>query len=168
MEELFFGGENGHRAQRGEISAAEQRAYVCRILGLPTDPESGMAFEREFFGGDQLDQHLLDYIKDLHQHYKTGIISNAFDNVRPIALERWGMGQVFDGMVFSAEVGIMKPDRRIFDLSLAQLDVPASAAVFIDDFAHNVAGARAVGMQAIHFHSREQVINDLQALLEGA
>lgn len=168
MEELVFGGENGRRAQLGEITAAEQWAFVCQTLGLPSNPETFVALETEFFQGDRLDDRLLAYIGDLHHRYKTGIISNALDNVRPVVLGRWGMGPLFDAMIFSAEVGIMKPDRRIFELALEQLDVPAHAAVFIDDFAHNIAGARAVGMHAIQFFSREQVITDLQRLLEEA
>jgi len=166
MEELVFGGENGRRAQRGEISAAAQWEHVRQTLGLPPGEETRQSLARSFFGGDKLDTTLLAYIKGLHQRYKTGIISNAFDDVRSAALELWGMGPVFDVLIFSAEVGIMKPDRRIFEMALAQMNVPAQSAVFIDDFAHNVAGAVDAGMRAIHFRSREQVINDLKALLE--
>lgn len=166
MEELVFGGESGHRAQRGEIQAAEQWEFVRQTLGLPPGAEIIQALEREFFSGDRLDEDLLSYVGQLHQRYKTGIISNALSDIRPVATNDWGLGSLFDVMVFSAEVGIMKPDRRIFEIALAQLAVSPGSAVFIDDFARNVAGARAVGMQAVQFLTREQVIHDLQTLLE--
>jgi putative hydrolase of the HAD superfamily len=166
MEALFFGGESGRRAQCGEISADEQIAFVCRTLGLPTDPVSRQAFEREFFAGDRLDQNLLDEIQKLHQRYQTGIISNALDHTRAIATEQWGFGAIFDAMVFSAEVGFMKPDRRIFEVALSQLAVPANSSLFIDDFMHNVEGARAVGMRAILFKNPKQVLQDVADVLE--
>lgn len=167
MEELVFGGESGRKAQLGEISTVAQWEYVLKVLGLPYDTATRRALEKEFFGGDSLDEELLAYIDGLHRRYKTGIISNALSDTRSLAVEQWGFGPIFDVMVFSAEEGIMKPDRRIFEIALERLGVHAGAAVFIDDFTHNVEGALAVGMKAIQFRSRAQVIADLQAILEA-
>jgi FMN phosphatase YigB (HAD superfamily) len=41
-----------------------------------------------------------------------------------------------------------------------------SQAVFVDDFPHNVEGAQAAGLQAIHFRTPEQAVVELQKLLE--
>ena len=57
--------------------------------------------------------------------------------------------ELFDDVVDSSAVGLRKPDARIYELSLSRLGVSASEAVFIDDAAGNVEGARAVGMQAV-------------------
>ena len=53
-----------------------------------------------------------------------------------------------------ADVGAAKPDRRIFALALARLDVPASEALYVgDDEDRDVAGARAAGLEAIDVRS---------------
>jgi len=68
----------------------------------------------------------------------------------------------FDSIVISGAVGVAKPDRRIFELLLAQVGRPASECLLIDDSAANIAAAQAIGFQTIHFHSPEQLANELK------
>jgi epoxide hydrolase-like predicted phosphatase len=163
LNDLVFSGEQGQRAQCGEISATELWEGVRKFLHLPV--EAMPQVRQEFFGGDRLDTGLLDYIRILHQHYKTGIISNALDNTRSMIENRWGMTDAFNTIIISAEVGVMKPDARIFQIALQSLGLPPHEAMFVDDFADNVEGARAVGMHAIQFHNPEQIRLDLEAIL---
>lgn len=166
LSELVFGGESGRRAQLGQITTERQWAYVCAQVGWPV--ADWRTLESEFFAGDELDTSLLDFLRGLRPHYKTGIISNALDDVRRVAVERWELDRVFDVLIFSAEVGVMKPDARIFRRALQALNVPPDRAVFVDDFAHNIEGARAVGMQAIHFRNAAQAREELERLLAAA
>jgi putative hydrolase of the HAD superfamily len=59
--------------------------------------------------------------------------------------------RLFDAIVASWEVGCLKPEPAIFQLTLARLGVEAGEALFVDDREVNVAGATAVGMQGFHF-----------------
>lgn len=70
----------------------------------------------------------------------------------------------FDGIVVSGDEGLLKPDAEIFKLFFDRYDVRPESAVFIDDSLHNVEGARAVGMQALHFSSPETLARDLRRL----
>ena len=163
LEELVFGGDSGRKAQRGEITAEEQLAYVCQQAKWPLTHWRDL--EAEFFAGDSLDIGLVNYLRGLHKYYKMGIISNALSNVRSAIADKWHMTDAFDAIIISAEAGVMKPDARIFHIALQSLGVQPAEAVFVDDFAHNVAGARAVGMQAIQFRSPEQTRLELEAIL---
>ncbi|MFZ6026146.1 MAG: HAD family hydrolase [Chloroflexota bacterium] len=163
LEELVFGGESGRRAQRGEISAQEQWAHVCRQLEWPLD--RWLALQQEFFAGDRLDTELIDDIRTWRRRYKTGIISNALSDVRATIASQWHFEDAFDVIVTSAEVGVMKPDARIFQVALQALAVQPQQAVFIDDFPRNVEGAKVIGMQAIHFRNPGQVKDELRQLL---
>jgi putative hydrolase of the HAD superfamily len=163
LEELVFGGESGRKAQRGEITAEEQWAYVCQQINWPFS--NWHALEAEFFAGDRLDGELVDYTRGLHARYKTGLITNALSDVRSVILKNWQMMDAFDVLIISAEVGVMKPDPRIFQIALNALGVQPAEAVFVDDNARNVEGARAVGMRAIHFTSPEQVRRELEEIL---
>jgi epoxide hydrolase-like predicted phosphatase len=165
LETLVFGGEAGIRAQLGQVSEAEQWAYACRQAGWPVERVS--EFREQFFGGDRLDRDLLDFIRSLRRRYRTGVISNAMDGTRALIEGAWGMADAFDTLVLSAEVGVMKPDPRIFQLALQRLNVLPAQALFIDDFQHNIDGARLLGMHAIRFHTPAQVCADICAALAG-
>lgn len=162
LDEIVWGGERGERAQRGEISAAEQWRYACERVGWPVDKAA--EFQQAFFGGDALDMELVALIRSLHGKYKTGVISNALDDVRQ-SIHHWGIAADFDHIVLSGELGVMKPDARIYHAALLGLGVAPEEAVFIDDLPKNVEGAQAVGMKAVRFQSTEQTRLDLAALL---
>jgi 2-haloacid dehalogenase len=70
----------------------------------------------------------------------------------------------FDGIVVSGDEGVLKPEREIFELFFARYGVAPASAVFIDDSKHNVEGARAAGMHALHFTSPEALARDLCGL----
>lgn len=57
----------------------------------------------------------------------------------------------FRDIVVSGEEKLVKPDAAIYRLALARFGLAPGDAVFIDDSAANVAGARALGIEAIHF-----------------
>ena len=58
---------------------------------------------------------------------------------------------LFDGLVFSAEVDMMKPNKDIFEYLLSKYDIKASETVFIDDNLKNTKGAEAVGINGYLF-----------------
>jgi HAD superfamily hydrolase (TIGR01509 family) len=66
--------------------------------------------------------------------------------------------------VLSYEVGLMKPDRRIYELTLRRFGLTAAQTVFVDDVLANVEGARAAGLHGIHYQNPEQVRQELTKL----
>jgi putative hydrolase of the HAD superfamily len=79
----------------------------------------------------------------------TAVISNSNGSVRSI-LESLGLAGFLDFVLDSFEVGVEKPDPRIFRLGLARLGVVAAEAVYVGDlYSVDVLGARAVGLDAI-------------------
>ncbi len=58
---------------------------------------------------------------------------------------------LFDGLVFSGTLGIVKPSREIFEYLLEKYDLSPDQCVFIDDSEHNILGAEAVGINAYRF-----------------
>ena len=80
------------------------------------------------------------------------ILSNELDLFYGAALrERVSILGEFDCIVDATYTGVLKPDARAYALCLEQLDLPASACVFVDDQLRNVEGARRAGMQALRF-----------------
>ena len=148
-EFLVFNSDMGRQAQHGQITAAELWAWVQVQLGV--DDATLAAFRTDFFGGDRLNAADVELIRRLRGPYQTAIISNAMDDLTEVVTTRYPMADAFDLIVGSAYEGIMKPDARIFQRTLARLGRQPDEAIFVDDFMHNVEGARAVGMHAVHY-----------------
>jgi len=166
LDDLVFNAQVGQKAQIGQVKTKEVWNWVADTLNQPRDQIP--VLRSAFFAGDRLDEQLVGKIRAWHALYRTGIITNAFDNVRDLIVNEWRMQDAFDHIVVSAEVGMIKPDPRIFQLALDGLDVRAYEAVFVDDFQHYVQGARQVGMHAVHFRSRQQALQELETLLTQA
>lgn len=160
-EQIVFNSEMGQKAQRGEITDAALWQWVGEHLALSDDGLA--AFRRDFWGGDVLDDELIAFIRRLRPAYQTAVISNATDNLLPF-LNKLGVADAFDLIVGSAAEGTMKPDPRIYERTLARLQRRPHEAVFIDDFAHNVAAARQLGMHAVHFTLQTDVVAALREL----
>jgi putative hydrolase of the HAD superfamily len=69
----------------------------------------------------------------------------------------------FDALLFSHELGLLKPNRAIYDVAVQRAGLPAARCLFIDDLSANVDGARQAGLQAVQFESAEQIRGVLTA-----
>lgn len=163
LENLVFSSESSIRAERGEISEQEHWAWVCTQLGLP--PSAIQDLQTQFWAGDRLDSDLIAFIKSLRPHIKTALLSNAWTGTRQIVEARYGFLDAFNVVIFSAEVGMRKPEAAIFHHILQQLQVAPHEAIFVDDLLPNIEGARQVGLHAIHFTHPATVREAIQALL---
>jgi epoxide hydrolase-like predicted phosphatase len=159
---LVFDSETSRKASVGAATVEAHWASVMKKLRLPAS-EAG-AIREEFFAGDVLDRNLINFIRSLRGRYKTGMISNAWNDLRGF-IEKEKFDDAFDAMIISAEVGVVKPDARIFQVALEQLQVQAEDAMFVDDFVENVDGCEEVGMTGFHFIDPEKDIQRLKALL---
>jgi len=78
--------------------------------------------------------------------------------------DRFPFMEWFDGIVLSGEVGVTKPDARIFDELRTRYGLEPATTLFIDDIEANVDGARAAGLQAVRFDSAATLRGDLTRL----
>jgi len=70
----------------------------------------------------------------------------------------------FDGCVISGVEGVVKPDRKIFEILLSRYHLAPEATVFVDDVARNVEAARSLGIVAIRYSTAERLRSDLRGL----
>jgi putative hydrolase of the HAD superfamily len=125
-------------------------------------------FLERYWSADDVNWELLEFITNLHPRYKVSLLSNAWDDLRKTMHERWNMDVLFDDLVISAEVGIVKPDPRVFHLAVERLGVQPAEAVFIDDMQINVEAARQQGLEGIQFLDTRQTLARLQIVLDAA
>lgn len=159
---VVFESETARQASLGLIEEQAHWEAILRALRLPTDQRQ--ALTNAFFGGDVTDRNLIAFLRGLRPQFKIGLISNAWSGLRAYITDQ-GFADVFDTMIISAEVGLMKPDAAIYHLALERLGVQPAEAVFVDDFVENIEGARAVGMHAVHFQQPEKALEELKLIL---
>jgi FMN phosphatase YigB (HAD superfamily) len=165
LDELVFFSDSARKASMGEIKVEQHWMAVGEALGIQPDDMPG--FLEQYWSADDVNWPLLAFIKGLHPHYKVGLLSNAWDDLRRTMHERWNMAVLFDDLVISAEVSFAKPDPRIYRLALERLHVQPEEAVFVDDMLVNVEAARQQGLSAIQFLDTEQTLTDLKSILAG-
>lgn len=163
LNRIVFESDSSRQASVGSITTEAHWDAVTRRLGRR--PSETKTIREEFFAGDIVDLSLLAFIRSLRPRYKTGVISNAWPDLRQYLAEKKA-ADAFDALIISAEVGVMKPEPKIYQLALDQLGVKAREAAFVDDTPVNVDAARALGMQGILFKEPRRALSDLKGILK--
>lgn len=92
---------------------------------------------------------------------RTGLLSNSWGG-RDYPIDE--LSGIFDDILISAQVGLRKPDPKIYLLAADRIGAPASACVFVDDFSVNVEGAETVGMKGVVHRDARTTIATLEEL----
>ncbi|MEU7741830.1 HAD family phosphatase [Nonomuraea sp. NPDC049158] len=170
MRELIdqaYGGEQEsvvNALERGEIDgAAFERDLAARLLTVDgVSPAAEGLLERMFAGFERVDA-MYDMLREVKSNgVKTCLLSNSWSNVYP----RDGWDELFDAVVISGEVGMRKPEPRIFEHALGRVGLPGESCVFIDDIEINILAARGLGMAGIHHRDADSTIAELETLLQ--
>lgn len=136
-------------------------ALTCRRCGV--DPEARMVEEMGQACLETWHRHIhlpagvADVLAGLADRFRLGLVSN-FDHPPYLRglLARHDLTRFFQVVVISGEVGVNKPDRRIFELALGRLGASATSTAFAgDNLNDDVAGARAAGCLPILMDPRD-------------
>lgn len=152
-------GADEDRFSEAWIAAYDQRATgplepsvltVCRELGVPEDRLETLIRARIEFTRRALVPRAgaVEVLQELRRRgLRLGLISVCSEEV-PTLWEDTPLATLIDEAVFSCSVGVMKPDRRIYELAAERLGIEPDGCLFIDDRTEFVEGARAAGMDA--------------------
>lgn len=91
-------------------------------------------------------------------------LSNWSAETFPVARARFEFLEWFDGVLISGDVGVSKPDPRMFDELCRRFELTPARTVFVDDRADNVEGASAYGFIALQFDSGVKLRAELREL----
>jgi putative hydrolase of the HAD superfamily len=97
-----------------------------------------------------LDDDVLELVRRLRERYGVGLLSNATDRLGSELRDYHKIDGLFRVIINSSQVGVAKPDPRIYQLAAERMGVPPEGCVHIDDLEHNVEGARQAGFYGIH------------------
>lgn len=108
---------------------------------------------------------MADFFRSLRPRYRTALLSNSFVGARRQEQERYHYAEMCDLIIYSHEVGVAKPERRIYELTCERLGVQPAEMLFLDDSPRAVEGARVLGIHALLFQNTQQAIAEIEAAL---
>lgn len=152
-------------AYDGGMDPLEYWRGVAKHAGTMFDDDLiARMVEREIEFWSRYDDRVLAFVDDLRAHgIRTAMLSNL---PRPLG-ERLktvpGFLEHFDYVTLSYELGIVKPQREIYDDAVGGVGVPAGDCLFLDDRPENIEGAHAAGLQAELFVTWEEFVVDMPA-----
>jgi putative hydrolase of the HAD superfamily len=146
-------------AGRVDLDEARRERFrrVFRALGVSLGESQADVVASAYRSGYLTARRPLDGAADLlvalKPHARIGIVTNNQLEEQQDKLAFCGLAPYVDELVASEDVGVSKPDPRIFEMALARLGVSAAEAVMVgDSWANDVAGAHALGIRAIWFN----------------
>ena len=146
----------------GTISEYTFWRQISRKIGRPI-PEVASLWYEAFKSAYAPRPEVFSLASSLREKgYKTALLSNTELPAAKFFQEQ--KYEMFDVLVFSCVEGVMKPQRKIYEIALERLGSNAQRAVFTDDKPEFIQGAREAGLNAILFESIDQLKTDLAQL----
>ncbi len=139
----------------GNISRIDFLEAVAKLTGLDSDE----IVDRYYFTDKRgYNQSAIDWARQIKKEgqYKVGLLSNVGRGWLDHFLSDIEDNTLFDAEVLSGEVGLIKPDPKVFKLMAKKLGLRPEECLMIDDLAPNIKGAKQAGMLGIIFESTKQ------------
>jgi len=109
----------------------------------------------------ELEPVALQLLSSLRTRYRLGLLTNGPSEMQWPKIERFGLTRYFDAVLVAGDVGIYKPDPRVFSLLLSQLGAAATGAVYVgNSYEMDVVGAKAAGMHSIWVRTDGEAAGD--------
>jgi putative hydrolase of the HAD superfamily len=157
-----------HRVETGELGLEE---FLAGVERASTGQLGGRDFDADAYHRFLMTAPLRSHWAVVHRArelraagYRVGLLTNT--------VREWGGAwrstipmDLFHDVIDSSEVGLRKPDPRIYELACDRLGVEAAACVFLDDQEENVVAARALGLAGIVVDDPHDALAELDALL---
>lgn len=157
--------------ERGRTSEADFIAALRRELAsdLGHEPELHR-FSEIYFEALDVNEPMIGVMREARSRgYRMALLTNNVREWEPLWRAMVPIDEIFELVVDSAFVGMRKPEPDIYELTVERLGdgIGAGDCLFVDDVEVNIAAARDLGMEAVHFQSNEQAIPEIEAALEN-
>lgn len=151
----------GKQTDRGYISYKDMITATSKLIGVQPD------ILRAAVGRKVPNEPLLNYIKTkLKPRYKIGMMTNAnYDVTKDLFTP--SQAELFDASVMSHESGMVKPDKRMYELMAQRLGVFTNECVYVDDIERYCVAAEGIGMHSIYYKELDGVLKELDVLAKS-
>ena len=159
-----------HRLERGEATLERARAEIIEIGrrdGIDSDPFH--LFGAMSRGGGAPRAEVVDFARGIKASgLRTALVTNNAVEFREFWRRSIPLDELFHHVIDSSEVGLRKPDPRIYLHVCEALEVAPREAIFLDDIGRNLKTARELGMTTIKVETPERALEELARHLQLA
>jgi putative hydrolase of the HAD superfamily len=144
-----------------ETGALAEGPFAARFAArLGVEPDG--LVERLFAGAEENGAMVAAVRAARRGGVRTGLLSNSWGTA---LYDRETFPELFDAHVISGDVGMRKPDPRIYALAAERMGLAAAQVVYVDDLRGNLKPARALGMTTVHHRDASETVPELERLL---
>lgn len=157
-------GDLEHQWHNGMLSRQEFNEQMAKLIGAT--PEE---VKSRYYDISVRDEAAVDWVRQLKKagEYKIGFLSNVGPSRMNEFFPKSELSELFDEVVLSYDVGMVKPEVAIFDLMAERLGLETSECIMIDDLAVNIDSAANAGMQTVLFISIDQARDEIKQILKA-
>ena len=156
--------------EKGNLTEAD----FLELLRDNLEPELGHRpelhrFKEIYFDALDPNEPMIDLMRDLRRRdYRMALLTNNVREWEPLWRSMLPVDEIFELIVDSAFVGMRKPEREIYELTVERIGgLEASECMFVDDTEINCDAARDLGMSAVHFRDNEQAVAEIERALRA-
>jgi len=162
VKEVVIDGGLQQQYETGQVSAGEFYDGFCRQTGTTPDYHALRRAGAEIFAPNL---SILPVVTQLyHARHRLGILSNTCESHWEYCTRRYRiLNGLFRVHAPSYQIGTVKPHAAIFRKAAELAGVAPQEIFYVDDYADHIAGARAVGFDAVQYTSTPQLVADLRA-----
>jgi putative hydrolase of the HAD superfamily len=165
-EALVFNSVPAAQSTIGKVGQDQIWQNIANELNLT--PAELNDFKHTFWQGDQIDIELIKYLEQQRGLFTTALLSNAWVGMREILADQYQIveGKTVDHILISAELGVAKPDQRIYHILASTINCQFDTILFVDDFIENIVAANELGIQTIHYQPGMDLISHIQTKVD--
>ena len=165
-----------YELEKGRMTEADFLDRISSELTVVLGHEPEMhGFKEIYFEALEPNEPMIELMRRLRADGKRmALLTNNVREWEPLWRTMLPVDEIFELVVDSAFVGMRKPEPEIYDLTLARLretdglgELGAAECLFVDDVEVNVAAARDLGLQAVHFRTNDQAIPEIETATGG-
>lgn len=149
------------KSDLGQLSRHDFNIEASKLTGYSID-QVNAGIEAEL----SINEPLVTYAKDLiKRNYRLACLSNGSHEWTSYAIQKHGLNALFEQVIVSSDLGIVKPDPKIYYHTLDSLQVKNAECIFVDDRSVNTDAAEKLGIKSLVFTDTVSFKSDLEALI---
>lgn len=141
-----------HASDYGYISHDDYFRQLAQLVDKSPQEVEDIIRERHIRNED-----MVALVRELRREYKVALLSNVGQGVMNELFSPAEQKELFDTVVLSSDVGMVKPHPEIYEYAVRQLELLPEECVMIDDLPVNIEGAERVGMIGIVYTATPQL-----------
>ena len=151
---------------RQEVIELSWRDFLAHFdLDVSQAQKLAEAYWAAFCASSALNPGAREIVEKLAEHFRLGMITNGYSDSQRGRLMAAGWGDRFNPLLISEEVGVAKPDARIFEMALDQLALGAENVLYVgDSLSHDREGCLRAGIRFCHYCPEKPGGADLPAV----